>query len=51
MDNEKKIDVYPWAAPTEEQKKMFNALSYDEQLGMVRKALIDGEQSDDSGSV
>ncbi len=51
MGDKKKIDVYPWAVPTEEQKEMFNTLSYDEQLEMVRKALIDGEQSGDSGSV
>lgn len=33
MENEK-IDCYPWAAPTEEQKRMFDALCYEDQLEM-----------------
>jgi len=41
----KKMDVYPWAVPTPEQKKMFDALSYEEQLNMVREAIIAGEKS------
>lgn len=43
------IDCYPWAWPTEEQIKMFNQLSPDEQINMLRKAIIDGEKSGDSG--
>ncbi len=45
MTEKPKIDCYPWAVPTEEQKRMFNALSYEEQLQMVRNALIAGEES------
>lgn len=43
--NKKRMDVYPWAVPTEEQKQLFDALSYEEQLEMVRQALIEGEES------
>lgn len=39
------MDVYPWAAPTEEQKRMFDALDYDEQLAMIREALVAAENS------
>ena len=35
----KKVDCYPWAAPTEEQKRMFENLSYDDQLEMLRSAI------------
>ena len=40
-----KIDSYPWAAPTEEQKAMFHALSDEDQLAMLRQALEEGEKS------
>ncbi len=43
--NKNRMDVYPWAVPTEEQKRLFDALSYEEQLEMVRQALIKGEES------
>lgn len=39
------IDTYPWAVPTQEQKKMFDAMSDEEQLNMLRQAIIDGENS------
>ena len=39
------IPSYPWAAPSEEQKRMFDALSYEEQLNMLREALIADEKS------
>ena len=42
---EKRMDCYPWAVPTEEQKRMFDALSYEEQLEMVRAAIIEGANS------
>lgn len=42
---EKRIDCYPWAVPTEEQKHMFDALSYEDQLEMVRAAIIKGKNS------
>ena len=41
----RKIDCYPWAAPTEEQKRMFDKLSYDDQLEMLRSAIKKGEES------
>lgn len=40
-----KIDAYPWAVPTPEQKQMFDTLSYEEQLNMLREAIIAGEKS------
>lgn len=43
--NEKKIPCYPWATPTEEQKCLFDALSYEEQLKMVQEALGEGLES------
>jgi len=43
--NKKRMDVYPWAVPTAEQKRLFDALSYEEQLEMVRQALIEGEEN------
>ena len=42
---EKRMDCYPWAVPTEEQKRMFDALSYEEQLEMVRAAITEGKNS------
>jgi len=36
------IDVYPWAAPTEEQKRMFNALPPEEKRRMIREAIEQG---------
>ncbi len=42
---DQKIPSYPWAVPTKEQKLMFDALSYEEQLNMLREALIAGEKS------
>lgn len=41
----KKIDCYPWAAPTEEQKRMFDGLSYEEQLEILSSALSEAQQS------
>ncbi len=46
---EKRMDCYPWAVPTEEQKRMFDALSYEEQLEMVRAAIIEGAIIEISG--
>ena len=34
--NREKIDCYPWATPTEEQKLMFDRLSYEEQLEITK---------------
>ncbi len=39
------IDSYPWAVPTEEQKRMFDTLSHMEQLKMLQGAFIEGEKS------
>ena len=39
------MDCYPWAVPTEEQRRMFDALSYDEQLKMVQDAITEGLES------
>jgi hypothetical protein len=39
------IPSYPWAVPTEEQKNIFDSLSHEEQLNMLREALIEGEES------
>ena len=39
------IGCYPWAVPTEDQKRMFDALSYEDQLEMLRSAIIEGEKS------
>lgn len=41
----KKIDSYPWAKPTEEQKLMFDRLSYEEQLEMLRSEIAKGRES------
>lgn len=43
--NEKKMDCYPWAVPTQEQMRMFDALAYDEQLKMVQDAITEGINS------
>ena len=43
MTKKPHIDCYPWAVPTEAQKRMFDALSYEKQLQMVREALEEGE--------
>ncbi len=39
------IPSYPWAVPTEEQKNMFDALSYEEQLKMLQDAITEGLES------
>ena len=44
MDREK-IDCYPWVIPTEEQKLMFDRLSYEEQLEMLRSEIAKGRES------
>ncbi len=44
MKNER-IDCYPWAVPTEEQKRMFDGLSYEEQLKMLSSALSEAQQN------
>ena len=44
MTEKPKIDCDPWAVPTEEQKRMFDALSYEDQLKMVRDALDEGDR-------
>jgi hypothetical protein len=44
MDREK-IDCYPWVNPTEEQKLMFDRLSYEEQLEMLRSEITKGRES------
>lgn len=36
------IDVYPWAAPTPEQRAQFDALSLEEKRRMIRRAIADG---------
>ncbi len=41
----KRMDCYPWEVPTKEQKQMFDALSYEDQLEMVRLEIIEGEES------
>ena len=43
------MDCYPWAQPTEEQKAKFDQLPPEAQLDMVRKALIDAEESGSAG--
>jgi len=39
------IPSYPWAVPTKEQKLMFDALSYEEQLKMLQDAITEGIKS------
>jgi hypothetical protein len=36
------IDVYPWAAPTQEQRAMFDALPLAEKRRLIRQAIEDG---------
>ncbi|QYO75221.1 hypothetical protein [Devosia salina] len=43
------IDVYPWAAPTPEQRAQFDALPLEEKRGMIRRAIADGFDSGPSG--
>lgn len=47
MSNEPELIIpsYPWAVPTEEQKNMFDALSYEEQLKMLQDAITEGLES------
>ncbi len=45
------VDSYPWSVPTEEQKRMFDGLSQEQQLKMLQKALIEGEESGDAGAL
>lgn len=42
------IDVYPWAAPTTEQRAFFDALPPEEKRRMIRKAIADGFESGSS---
>lgn len=44
-ENRKKIDFYPWAVPTPEQRRMFDALPYEAQLKMVQDSLAEGLES------
>ena len=44
------IDVYPWAAPTPEQRAQFDALPLEEKRGMIRRAIADGFDSGPSGT-
>ena len=39
------IPCYPWAAPTEEQKTLFDTLNYEKQLKMLQDALTEGLES------
>ena len=39
------IDVYPWATPSEAQKRMFDALSPQEQRKMIDAAIEEGFES------
>ncbi len=36
------IDVYPWAAPTAEQRARFDALSPQEKREAIRRAIEEG---------
>ncbi len=36
------VDVYPWAEPTEEQKKFFDSLPPEEKRRMIEAAVKDG---------
>lgn len=44
-----KIDVYPWAAPTPEQRAWFDALSPDEKRKAIQAAIDEGFDSPSSG--
>jgi P2-related tail formation protein len=39
------IDVYPWAAPTEEQRAWFDALSPEAKRQAIRDAIEEGFES------
>jgi hypothetical protein len=39
------IDVYPWAAPTDEQRARFDALSPDEKREAIQAAIEEGFDS------
>jgi hypothetical protein len=39
------IDVYPWAAPTQEQRAWFDALSPDEKRKAIQAAIGEGFES------
>ncbi|TIX25208.1 hypothetical protein [Mesorhizobium sp.] len=39
------IDVYPWAAPTKEQRAWFDALSPDEKRKAIQAAINEGFES------
>jgi hypothetical protein len=43
------IDVYPWAAPTLEQRAKFDALPLEEKRRLIRQAIADGFESGPSG--
>ena len=43
------IDVYPWAAPTQEQRAWFDALSPDEKRKAIQAAIDEGFDSPLSG--
>ena len=43
------IDVYPWAAPTAEQRAQFDALPLEEKRRLIRQAIADGFESGPSG--
>lgn len=36
------IDVYPWAQPTDEQRRMFDALPPEEKRRLIEKAIEEG---------
>ena len=39
------IDVYPWAAPTQEQRAWFDALSPDEKRKAIQAGIDEGFKS------
>lgn len=43
------IDVHPWAAPTQEQRAWFDALSPDEKRKAIQAAIDEGFNSPLSG--
>jgi len=43
------IDVYPWAAPTREQRAWFDGLSPDEKRKVIQAAIDEGFDSPLSG--
>lgn len=42
------LDVYPWAEPTDEQKRMFDALPPEEKRRLIDAAIEEGFTSPDS---